>query len=206
MTNMRSFWSQRVKAIQTNQVWSFIISNVTFCFGLFWCFCLWCTKIALLGTERTLQRDFFSLSAIEEPADATGRGDIITETPLLLSLRQPLYALPPASSSSLFERTWDCRGRCHQGKPSASRCPWWCRGWRSAWSEQRTYRGPKSSSPDGCQMSYSGCWCSGRTDARPSSSDAGTESWWSPVGGEKRGVDDLHQYMQPKCLHTICYY
>lgn len=96
------------------------------------------------------------------------------------------YALSPASSSSLFELTWGCRGRCHRGKPSASRCPWWCRGWRSAWSGQRTYRGPKSFSPDGCRMSCSGCWCSGRTDARPSSSDAGTESWWSPVGGEKR--------------------
>lgn len=109
-----------------------------------------------------------------------------------------LYSILTASSPSLFVRTWGCTGRSHQGKPSASRCLWWCRGWMSAWNGRRTYREPKSSSPDGCQMSYSGCWCSGRTDARPSSSDGGTESWWSPVGEKERyinSVEDQLKYM-----------
>lgn len=120
------------------------------------------------------------------------------------------YSVLTISSPSLLVRTWGCRGRSHQGKPSASRCLWWCRGWRSAWNERRTYQGPKSSSPVGCQTSYSGCWCSGRTGARPSSSDGGTESWWSPGGG-KETTSDQHQYINSvedqlmllKCLQTV---
>lgn len=183
MTKMCSFSSQCVKAIQTNQVWSFIFSNATFfawdCFGVFVSDVQRFHWYAQKGLSRGIALSF---PVMKQQTPRDGRHN---HRKAAAPLSEASYSLLPASSPSLFDHTWGCREHCRRGKPSASRCPWWCRGWRSAWSGQRTYRGPKSSSPGGCQMSYSGCWCSGRTDARPSSSDAGTESWWSPVGEEQ---------------------
>ena len=92
--------------------------------------------------------------------------------------------------------TWDCRGRFRRGKPSAWRYQSSCRGWRSAWSGRRTCQEPRSSSPDDCQRSCSGCWCLGTTAAHPSSSDAGTESWWNPTGGRESAVQRFIGYIK----------
>ena len=87
--------------------------------------------------------------------------------------------------------TWGCTALCRWAGPGASRCLWWCRGWKSAWSAQKTCRGPRSSSPAGRQMSCSGCWCSGRTASRPSSSASGRGSSWSP-GTKGREEEPTH--------------
>lgn len=158
-----------------------------------------------MGTERTLQREFFSLSASEEPADAAGRGDIITETPLLLSLRRHMLYLQPRlpPSLSLPEAVEDVAIGVNPQHHVV----------RGGVVDEGALGVDKEHIGDPNLLHQTAVKChtlvvgalEGQTLVLPVVTQV--QSHGEVLSeGRREGVDDLRQYMQLKCLQTVYYY